>query len=366
MRPTSLAGLRADALRFLRRFGVVAAAWTTLLAATVDAVDRPVVLWVGVAALWVWALGSMRLRRTRLWWLGWLAVGAAAELLGPGAGTGGASVAGGAPFVSIAGAALSGRPSPVATSAGVLSAAALSRGLVSDIHSAASSVGTVLVFCFGALALWWLVRIVQAGEEERDRLRDAVARAEREQAVAAERAEAAARLHDSVLQSLAAITRAGDTSEARRLAQDASAQLRSWIRTRRGEPGSLRRTLERRCLKVAGGRDVTVGGAGDRPVDERVGLLVDAAVEAVRNAVEHTSGPVRVYAESTGDGTVVWVADRGPGFSLDEVPDDRLGVRESIVGRLERAGGSAELTSGPDGSEWALRLPEAAPATSES
>lgn len=365
MQPTSLSGLRADALRFLRRFGIVAGAWSTLLAGTVDTVDRPAVLWVGVGILWLWALASLRLHDTRLWWLGWLLAGAGAELLGPAAGTGGASVAGGAPFVSIAAAALSGRPGPVTASAAVLSAAALSRGLVSDLHSAASSVGTVLVFCFGALALWWLVRIVQRGEEERDRLREEVAHAERERAVAAERAEAAARLHDSVLQSLAAITRAGDAGQARALAQDASAYLRSWIRSRDEQPSRLRQALERRCLEVAAGREITVGGAGDRPLDGRAALVVDAAVEAVRNAVEHTDGPVRVYAETTAGGTTVWIADRGAGFSLEEVPADRLGVRESIIGRLERAGGSAELSSGPEGSEWALRLPPPPPTTGD-
>ncbi len=54
---------------------------------------------------------------------------------------------------------------------------------------------------------------------------------------------------------------------------------------------------------------------------------------------------------------MVWVSDRGDGFDLATVPPDRLGVRESIVGRLERAGGAAELHSGDDGTEWELRLP---------
>lgn len=357
MRTPPVAGLRADALRFLRWFGVVSAAWSSLLALAVTTVDRPEVLTVGVGILWLWALGSLLLHPTRVWWLGWLVVGAALELLGPAAGTGRASVAGGVPFVSIAGAALTGRRGPVVTAAAVLSVAALSRGLVSDLHSAASSVGTVLVFCFGALALWWLVRFVREGEEEREELRASVAEAEKARAVQAERAEAAARLHDSVLQSLAAITRAESLVRARALAQETSARLRTWIRTQSQAPDSFRRELERRCREAAGDRQVSVAGAGDRRVDEQTQLLVDAAVEAVRNAVKHTAGPVRVYAETAGGATTVWVADQGPGFDPDALPDDRLGVRESIVGRLQRAGGTAMLRSGPEGSEWALTLP---------
>lgn len=243
-----------------------------------------------------------------------------------------------------------------------LSAAALSRGLVSDLHSAASSVGTVLVFCFGALALWWLVRFLREGEEEREELRASVAEAEKARAVQAERAEAAARLHDSVLQSLAAISRAESVERARSLAQESSARLRTWIRTQSQAPDSFRRELERRCRGVAGDREVSVAGAGDRRVDDRTQLLVEAAVEAVRNAVKHTDGPVRVYAETAGKATMVWVADRGRGFDPDSLPPDRLGVRESIVGRLERAGGTAELRSGPEGSEWTLTLPARPPA----
>ena len=60
--------------------------------------------------------------------------------------------------------------------------------------------------------------------------------------------------------------------------------------------------------------------------------------------------------EEDGD-AVVWVSDRGDGFDPDAVDPDRLGVRESIVGRMERAGGTASLRSSSDGTEWELRLP---------
>ena len=53
--------------------------------------------------------------------------------------------------------------------------------------------------------------------------------------------------------------------------------------------------------------------------------------------------------------------DRGPGFDLDAVPQDRLGVRQSIVGRMERHGGHAQIISAPGtGSEVRLVMPRAA------
>lgn len=353
---TSVAGLQRDALRFLRGFGLVAAGWTTLLAASAPTTERPSVLWVGVGVIWLWAVIATGVEARVRWWAGWLVAGVAAELLGPAAGTEGWSVAGGAPFVSIAAAALTGRRTPVAATVAILALGALARGFLSDIHTVGASVGTILVFVFGGLALLWLVRIVQRGEEERGALREAVTQAERERAVAVEREEAAARLHDSVLQSLAAITRAGSTHDARQLAADASTQLRVWLRGRGAEAETLRALLDTELRNLDDSRRVTISAAGDRPLDTNVALLVGATVEATRNALTHTTGPVRVYAETRDGTSTVWVADEGDGFDLDRLPEDRLGVRQSIVARLERAGGTAELRSGPSGSEWVLTL----------
>ena len=66
---------------------------------------------------------------------------------------------------------------------------------------------------------------------------------------------------------------------------------------------------------------------------------------------------MRVYAEAGPDGAEVFVRDRGTGFDLDAVPADRLGVRESIIGRMQRSGGTAQLTTGPDGTEVRLHQP---------
>ncbi len=76
------------------------------------------------------------------------------------------------------------------------------------------------------------------------------------------------------------------------------------------------------------------------------------------NAAKHGGAQVSVYAECRADLAEVFVRDRGDGFALDEVPTDRHGVRESIIGRMERNGGTATLRSTTgSGTEVHLRLP---------
>jgi signal transduction histidine kinase len=104
---------------------------------------------------------------------------------------------------------------------------------------------------------------------------------------------------------------------------------------------------------------VEVVVVGDRPADERVAVLVAALREAVLNAARHAGVPVQVYVESGPDAVEAFVRDRGPGFDLATVPPDRLGVRESVVGRMVRAGGTAVVRSTPgEGTEVRLRLPD--------
>lgn len=87
--------------------------------------------------------------------------------------------------------------------------------------------------------------------------------------------------------------------------------------------------------------------------------LVGAAREAMLNAARHAGGTVSLYLETGAAGIELSVTDRGPGFSLDDIPQDRLGVRESIRGRMQRIGGSASVRSGPGGvgTEILLTLP---------
>jgi signal transduction histidine kinase len=354
------ATLRQVALRFLRRFGLVCAGWTLLLAVTTPHAERPEIVWAAAGMVTLWALASLAVPNAWWWGAGWLLVGSLLELAGPAAGTDGWSLVGGATFLVIAAAAVSGRRRLVVAVVVVLAAAALARPLLSPGWNIGGGVSTLLIFALGATGLTWLVRVVTDTVEERDRLASELARAERDAAVAAERAEAAARLHDSVLQTLSQLERASSDPASARLAAAASADLRAFLRHGAGQQDRLRVELEQQVLAAAGndrGRVRLATAGEDPPCDEALARLVEAATEAVRNAIAHTSGRVSVMCEATPEQVTVWVADEGSGFDPDEVPADRLGVRESIVGRLERAGGSATLARTRQGAEWRLWLP---------
>lgn len=184
---------------------------------------------------------------------------------------------------------------------------------------------------------------------------------------ATERAEIAAHLHDSVLQTLALIQRrAGNETDVVRLARAQERELRGWLYRDPGkDAGQLSEGLNAAAAEVEDslGHAVEVVTVGDCAMSERHEALVQAAREAMLNAARHGGGAVSVYLEVTEDAAEVFVKDRGPGFDPDAVPADRLGVRESIVGRMNRHGGTATITSSPDGTEVRLRLPLSAVAS---
>jgi signal transduction histidine kinase len=178
-----------------------------------------------------------------------------------------------------------------------------------------------------------------------------------------ERAEMAAHLHDSVLQTLALVQqRADDPRAVTALARRQERELRSWL-TRRVDAGPLRlaRALEVAASEVERDHGVVVDvvAVGDADLDARGEALVAAAREAMVNAAKFGAGsPVDVFAEASDGELQVYVRDRGPGFDASALPADRRGVRESIVGRMGRHGGRAEIHSAPGaGTEVELTMP---------
>ncbi|WP_433676450.1 PspC domain-containing protein [Microbacterium gorillae] len=174
-----------------------------------------------------------------------------------------------------------------------------------------------------------------------------------------QRSEMAAHLHDSVLQTLALIqNRAGASSEAARLARAQERELRSWLYDG-DEPADSDLPTDLRDYAAALELDypvrIDVVAAGTS-TERASGDLAAAAREAMLNAARHAGGEVSVYIEGRGDAVEVYVRDRGPGFSLDGVPADRLGVRQSIIGRMRRAGGSAQVLPGAGGAGTQIRL----------
>ena len=174
-----------------------------------------------------------------------------------------------------------------------------------------------------------------------------------------ERAEMAAHLHDSVLQTLALIqTRAGTSSEVARLARAQERELRDWLYSGERHDDSdlvtdLRDTAA--ALELDYPVRFEVVAVGETP-ERSSGEVASAAREAMLNAARHAGGEVSVYVEGTAGGVDVFVRDRGPGFDAEEVPADRMGVRESIVGRMRRVGGSASVRRGAGGVGTEVRV----------
>jgi signal transduction histidine kinase len=179
-----------------------------------------------------------------------------------------------------------------------------------------------------------------------------------------ERAELAAHLHDSVLQTLALVQRrADDPREVAQLARRQERELRSWLLGRPSTPTAetLSSALERAAAEIEDlhGATIEVVVVGDCPLDERAEALAAAAREAMLNAAKFAgdAGPVDVFAEVGAERVEVFVRDRGPGFDPQAVPAERHGLRESVIGRVERLGGRALVTSRPgSGTEVELRV----------
>jgi signal transduction histidine kinase/phage shock protein PspC (stress-responsive transcriptional regulator) len=197
---------------------------------------------------------------------------------------------------------------------------------------------------------WWFAMAGDLRSERRERIRSQ------------ERAEVAAHLHDSVLQTLALIQKAASSpAEVRRLARGQERELRTWLYAGRAPEGSLTAALRALAAEVEEQQRVPVDvvTVGDLELDERSSALMAATREAVLNAARHSgAAAIDVYAEVEPQQVTVFVRDRGSGFSEDAVPADRHGLSGSIKGRMQRHGGKAVVRTAPgEGTEVRLELP---------
>jgi signal transduction histidine kinase/phage shock protein PspC (stress-responsive transcriptional regulator) len=223
-----------------------------------------------------------------------------------------------------------------------------------------TAIATLVLAAIGVVLVLgpWLLRTNRALRFERaERIRSQ------------ERADVAAHLHDSVLQTLALIQRRADEPQAvAQLARTQERELRRWL-FEASEPGE--RTLANAVKDVAAhvederGIVVQTVVVGDVAVGDRYQPVVGATREALVNAAKH-SGVQRVDlyvevvsgGEAGSDGVEIFVRDRGSGFDPDSVPADRQGLRGSVIDRMARYGGRADVRSKPgDGTEVRLWMP---------
>ena len=200
---------------------------------------------------------------------------------------------------------------------------------------------------------WWWRLSHDLAEERRERIR------------ILEREEVAAHIHDSVLQTLALIQRnCGEPKTVATLARQQERELRAWLYGSPAPPSpdeSLAAALQRVSDEVEDrhGVNVETVQVGDCPLDDRLGALVQSSREALSNAARHSgAAAVSAFLEVEPDKVTVFVRDRGCGFDPEQVPPDRRGIAESIIGRMERHGGKAAIRSQPgEGTEVELVMP---------
>jgi signal transduction histidine kinase len=191
----------------------------------------------------------------------------------------------------------------------------------------------------------WLRTVRSLTEERRERVRSQ------------ERADMAAHVHDSVLQTLALIQKAaGDPREVSRLARAQERELRSWLFEDR-PPGSFDDEATTVAMATAiieqeveddHGVDVDAVVVGDCPLTDDLQSLLAAGREAAVNAAKWSgAATISVFVEVEPESVSLFVHDRGKGFDVDAVPDDRRGITESIRERMSRHGGTATIRSAP-------------------
>ena len=200
-------------------------------------------------------------------------------------------------------------------------------------------------------APWWLRMARDLAAERYARIREQ------------ERAEVAAHVHDSVLHTLTLIQRhVDDPREVAKLARAQERDLRTWLYRPVADPEAMiASALAAAAAEVedAHGVAVEVVVVGDAPVDDGLHAALLASREALVNAAKYAGGaPISLYAEVEPTQVTVFVRDRGAGFELADVPEDRLGLRQSVIGRMERHGGTAVVRSGAgEGTEIQLEMP---------
>ena len=219
---------------------------------------------------------------------------------------------------------------------------------------AAASILVPIIVTIAGLGLVlgpWLWKLAQQlSDERRERIRSE------------ERAEVAAHLHDSVLQTLALIQRSDTSREMATLARVQERELRAWLYGKgTGTDDALSVSIDFLAGRVEELHQVVVEAivVGDARLDDHLKALVHACGEAAMNAARHSGAEsISVYVEVEEDAVTAFVRDQGKGFDPETIPTDRRGIRESIHARMERHGGWAEIFSAPgEGTEVQLRLP---------
>ena len=273
--------------------------------------------------------------------------------------------------------------------AAVASTAVAAVNLVERGSPARDTVHNVILVWVASIAIGYVVEVARASERT-------LARALEIEAATRERERLARDIHDGVLQVLAMVQRrgaviGGEAAELGRLAGEQEVALRTLVAggllpvsrvSEDAAAGAVVRAVDepyddepagpvdlRALLARHAGARTSLAEPGapvelPRPAARELAAAVGAALDNVR---EHAGAEARAWilVEDEPDEIVVTVRDDGPGIPEGRLAqaegEGRLGVAQSIRGRLRDLGGSAELISVPgQGTEVELKVPKGA------
>jgi signal transduction histidine kinase len=265
------------------------------------------------------------------------------------------------PAAAVLACALGGGPWAGAGAATVVATA----GFVERGQIARETVHNVVLLLLAGAVIGYAIALARASQVR-------LARALQLEAATRERERLARDIHDSVLQVLALVARrgaeaGGEAAVLGRLAGEQEVALRALVASAAAEPSTDAGTDLRALLAPYASGTVTVSApATPVPLPTAVAREVAAAVAAALHNVDRHAGPTArawVLVDDEGDAVTVSVRDDGAGFDPAAVPSGRLGVAQSIEGRVRDAGGTATVVSSPGrGTEVELRVPRRLPA----
>lgn len=356
-------------LRIAAGARVVGAAWVGVLVFSAylvarDAMDRPWLPIIVAAVVAGWSMisvGWSSSNPARLVTASTLVVdvmlGAGALVATAFTGAGVPTYSGGLPLIVVAVASIRGRREAwgAATIMTVVTLAVRPGG-------APEAVSSIVLYAAGAAIFTWIVRTLRLSDRYRREADDSRRSAEAARARAEERVEISRHLHDSVLQTLALIQRRAESAnDVTMLARKQERELRDWLFGASPVDGSFVAALSAVAADIEQRHSVPVEvvTSGDGELTDDAVAIVAAAGEAMSNAAAHSGAEVvTVFGEVTDSQFRVYVRDRGRGFDPERLPSDRLGVRESIMGRMTGHHGQATVRSESGwGTEWRLEVP---------
>lgn len=225
-------------------------------------------------------------------------------------------------------------------------------------------VGDIAVWIASGIVYGWALWALRATDIDRQRAEAELVDERIQRTLVEARAVIADDIHDSVLQTLGYIRGHCDNDEIVGIAADQDKQLRRYLdRITARFPDGLEVLLRTAAWDVEDRHDVRVDvvSVNDRERDDVVEAMVAAAREAMVNAANHSGADtVSVFSEVADGGISIFVKDRGAGFEVTDTWSGHRGIERSIVGRLDRVGGSARITSAPgEGTEVELTVPGA-------